>query len=362
MNNFVSMITSKGFTHFFVPGVLLVLWFVFTISFSSSSAFTVLEYPQSRDDYITKNYSEIYKGETARGLVLAQENNFGVISIRFNTFNRINNDEVLFRVREYGKKEWAYENKYRVDQFQPNDFFTFGFPLFNNSKSKKYEFHIESTKGKPKDAIAISRIFPQIVSKYQFSRSELIDDPINLVNFLYKKFINSFNTLDKQMSSLIYLIPFIFYIFWIKLDFYPITKMSQAKYINRSISSKHRIMLYSLFLLTLLDVFLVSQFSNSVATFIVFISWFLWLQYSRLESNFSLFLVIFFLIISLISHLFISPFFAEKSAFWAYSFLVLGVIFQFIEFKFTNKSTIESSVLINGIFEDIYNLLRKNQV
>lgn len=359
MIKFLMLSRKKLITKILIPLGLLVLWFIFTIIFNSSAAFTVLSFPQSDGDVIDNNFEEIHKHEIISGEVLAKENNLGVISIRFNTYRRINNDEVKFRIRNNADKNWLYENVYRVDQFQPDDFFTFGFPIISDSKGKVYIFEIESLRGRSNDAVAISKITPQIVTKYQFSRAEMFSDPIIFLNFIFKKFINSFSTFDNFASSLVYLIPLGMYVLWMKLDFYPITKKSREKYFVSGLDLRARIFMYMLMLITLLDILLIHQFTNPIATFFIFTCWFLWLIFQKIESNFCLYLTISLLILSAVAYLFMNPHYAEKSAFWAYSFLSLGAILQFIEFKNKKRITVKAFEVMNGFFDDIQKLFRR---
>ena len=115
----------------------------------------------------------LYKGQKIQHTFAASENNLGIVMVRFYNFGRALSDKVEFRFKESNKKDWYYKNVYKVNQFQPNAYFTFGFAPIADSKNKKYYFEVESVNGKPKDAIALSRKMPNIAYVYKFSKQDL---------------------------------------------------------------------------------------------------------------------------------------------------------------------------------------------
>ena len=66
------------------------------------------------------------------------------MKVKFNTFDQINLESLIFRIREKNSTDWYYQNKYKTDQINKEIFFPFGFPIIENSQGKVYEIEIES--------------------------------------------------------------------------------------------------------------------------------------------------------------------------------------------------------------------------
>jgi|WetSurMetagenome_2_1015567.scaffolds.fasta_scaffold337604_2 hypothetical protein len=149
---------------------------------------------------------------------VSKYNNLGIIAIRFNTFSRINNDTLTFRLKEKGQSDWYYQNNYKTDQFQDQELFPFGFPIISDSKNKTYIFEIQSQHGKADDAVAISQIQPNLVSKNKIFPRELITEPTLFIQNLYLHFLFEF-TNNKIIYRLIcYSPPLIFYLFYLLIN------------------------------------------------------------------------------------------------------------------------------------------------
>src|SRR3989344_2578632 len=165
--------------------------------FSSLGLFSVVEeYPDHVFTYI--NTIEFIKGDKVQGNIVSNENNLGMVLIRFYNYGRINEDTVAFRIKDNDKKNWYYENTYTVDQFQPNEYFTFGFPVIENSKNKNYYFEIESLKGIHLSAIAISEKTPRIALIYQYSKGRLLKEKKIILTLLLKKINYAVQSIDKM--------------------------------------------------------------------------------------------------------------------------------------------------------------------
>ena len=69
-------------------------------------------------------FSQVYemlKGDYVYGEFYSQYPNLGTVRVRFNTFGRINDDELIFRIKEKSSPGWYYENKYKTDQAGKKD-------------------------------------------------------------------------------------------------------------------------------------------------------------------------------------------------------------------------------------------------
>ena len=97
----------------------------------------------------------VLKGEIYRQSFLSTTDSFGIIAVKFSNNNKINQDVLTFRIKEENDKDWFYENQYKTDQFQDNQFFTFGFPKINNTQGKAFVFEIESLAGAEDDSVSV---------------------------------------------------------------------------------------------------------------------------------------------------------------------------------------------------------------
>ena len=62
----------------------------------------------------------LYQHQKIGGEFIASENYLGIVSVRFKTFLRINDDFLRFRIRQASDSAWFYQAAYKVDQFQPD--------------------------------------------------------------------------------------------------------------------------------------------------------------------------------------------------------------------------------------------------
>ncbi len=115
---------------------------------------------------------------------ISKANNLGQVAVRFNTFRKVNDDKLRFTLIEVGKTAPYYSAIYKTDQFQNGKLFPFGFPTISDSKNKKYEINISSTKGNINDKVEV--INDGIITKHTYIRSEL-KSPISVLDFLVSK-------------------------------------------------------------------------------------------------------------------------------------------------------------------------------
>ena len=194
---------------------LFVFAVVMSLMFNPSAAATVITYNHGKEELVKWSKKELLKGQSITGEFKAKENYLGILSFRFHTFERINDDFVFFKIKQHGQKSWFYKNLYKVDQFQPDDFFTFGFPIISNSENKTFDFSIQSTAGKKGDAIAASDMNPVFATKYQFPKGLIIRDPAFGIGFLIKKTVASLLDVGFYSAFFVFSIPIIFYLIWI---------------------------------------------------------------------------------------------------------------------------------------------------
>ncbi len=164
--------------------------------------------PDRRTDQFDNH---LLKGEKVTVKLKASENNFGILLFRFAQLSDNVTDTVVFRVKEEGK-EWHYENNYKANQFQPDQYFTFGFPPFKNSKNNTYVFEIESLSGTYKNGIGVSLREPQVALVYKYTRADLTNFN-TLFPFIFKKFVyvaRNVNFLQDRQLFIIFFSSFLF--------------------------------------------------------------------------------------------------------------------------------------------------------
>lgn len=322
-----------------IPGILFIFWLVGSLFLSSKYSFSVLIQGLNNSAVIQGDYSELHKGEIIRGQFTANNNNMGIISVRFNTFNRINDDVVIFRLKEKQSARWFYEHKYKVDQFQPNQLFTFGFPIITDSQGKTHVFEVESTKGENRNAVALSTINPVFVAQYQFPREELIRSPITLITFIINKLISSFSDINFSVVSMLYSLPFVHYIVWLIL-----------------FRKKHLVNPFLLILYVIGLVFFIffMQEVNRIVVFLLLLMWLMYILLYRLESSVSFFLALVLLGITPIFLAFKFDRIADNLALWVYNFLMIGTLQAIVEFWRKPKKMVTYNRLLALIFNKLH--------
>lgn len=181
----MKLFISKWIRFGFIP-LLLMMYAAYKVAFAVISLpnFTQLEYPIDGSHLTQRQESGLQKGQKVTARFQANAQNLGIIAVRFDTFGKINDDEIIFRLREMGASSWYYQHSYKVDQFQPQGLFTFGFPVISDSEYKTYEFELESVKGKPSSMVAVSTKEPVFVTRHEFTRAALSSDKRNVIYFL----------------------------------------------------------------------------------------------------------------------------------------------------------------------------------
>lgn len=317
-----------GFTLWLVIPLLFLLWRVVGLGnyvSETSGLLTIQLSHKARFDQRVVN-SQIIKGIKLRGKLESFQNGLGTVLLRFYNFDRINSDELKFRIREEGDKNWYYESQVNVDQFLPDEYFTFGFPVIENSKGKIYEFEIESVRGTPGDAVAISRFLPQIASRYQFKKDE-IKGNFGLIGYIVAvKFLNML--VDNQfLKKLLVSGVSLGLYYMVLLDF------SKLVFLGGYVETLRRIMIKSRFwfilavsCLTLVDILLVKE-SNDWLFAGLSIFWLFSVLVFQLHKEFLFYLAILTSLLYPVAFVFGQDRIADKLAIWWYLFIVMGLSF-----------------------------------
>lgn len=173
------------------------------------------------------------QGDIARGTFTADEDNLGIVLVRFFNYYHISNDSMKFRVKEQGSTDWYHQTIHTVNQFQPDKYFTFGFPEIANAKNKTYVFEIESIKGKKGDAIGLSEKKPVFAATYRYDLGRLKSDIPYLAKFAYKKWLYAMYQADYAILLKTYLLALFLSTVWHKRSFFLYANNGNAgKYIR----------------------------------------------------------------------------------------------------------------------------------
>jgi len=346
------LINNKLIRWIILPGLLLFFWFVLTFIYSSqyNGSYTVISFNHSLNNFNKYPEGRLLEGDKITGEFTAQDDNLGIVAIRFKQQQRIQwvlEDILIFRIKEKGASEWYYQNQYYSGLTYDVPFLPIGFPIINDSEDKIYQFELESTKGNDINGLVLSDKNPVLASRYQMDKTALINDSSLLVHFFYTKLLNTFDTPDILFSSIVYLLPFMLYLSWITGALDIIMKPLLQKY-ERSLFKvklekiyKNNIILglfFSLILISavLYDV-LILQVLNDAIYLVILFMW-LMIQYlTKVKSSITFIIAFILLLISPISNQLESVTIAEKAAAWAFIFLAGGVFMEMIQLRKSKK-------------------------
>jgi len=333
-----------------IPLILLILWFGLTVSYIVylDSSFSLISHNLSQTAFTHLPIGKLEKGNYISGKFVGHEDNLGILSLRFQTFLRPSfqsEDHLLFQIKEVGQKEWYYQNTYRVGTIYDVPFFPFGFPAIKNSKDRAYEFKITSLNGDEDNSIALSNRWQNIAAKYKFTKHEILQSNINFIQFSAEKFISSFERIDVLFSSLIYLLPLLFYLILIspfekylsnKLSILGNSKLLRFLLPSYNLSQRYLIVFSDLILVgsILLDGFYL-QLGNNFVYLLLPLMWIFTQKYFRFTSRKTFIIGVCFLLFPPVFLMFGLGQIAENMAVWAFLFLFTATIQSLLE---SNKS------------------------
>lgn len=295
---------------FFLLCIKLTLWSLYF----QGDPFNILTQNLNKYEYIGENDGEIFAKEKIVGEFEAMENNLGIISFMFNTFDRPNTDYLEFRLKEK-EGDWFYRNEYQSAGFPNHLYLPFGFPKITNSMGKTYTFELTSISGKQGNAVSLDKKNPVIQIKYVFDIKNLLAKPFDFINFVYRKIVYLIINSNFLFNLMIYCLPLFLYLLFFILNL----KQGIVKAVSMT----------AIFLFILIDTFLLKNNDINYLTLIL-----IWLFLSiklKLSGRLS---VLFGLVF-----LFSCPFFllksnevyAEKVSIWAYLFIIAGTILIMLE-------------------------------
>jgi hypothetical protein len=305
------------FLYFINPVAIFLIGLIFSIFLNPLSSLTLLVYPPVASDRITYPAGELLAKEKISGKFTALSNDLGIVSVRFYNFKRISSDVVLFRIKQKGARDWYYQNTYKVDQFQPNKFFTFGFPIIPDSQGKTYVFEVESLFGKHKDAIGVSKIKPTVVTSYQIPKYEIFSSKNKLLTFIAMKTTSFATYHDAIIAALFYFLPLLYYLFCLVL-------------LNLLLRRKPVYIVPLLFIVSLYDA-IVAPITDHIFYVIVVSFWIIAFLSKRIEAAFLYIIALIFLLLLPFTTSMNQQDMSGNIGRWVYIFLLLGFLFSIIQ-------------------------------
>jgi len=281
---------------------LIGLWAILTIKYVVFSDISL--------SVLSKKHVTAFKPAGNRGLYAKQKisavftadsDYLGMVEVRINTFNRINQDFVIFRIKDTVSGKWWYENHYDTLQFNNDELYPFGFPIINNSKGKKYLVEIESTLGRAGNNVSISNNQPNLISKYKIPKAEIIKDTVSLFNFLKIKIVNSVKDNDLIFIFTIYSLPLLVYIFDLR---------------------KKGFFIFAIGCFFLYHLFFISGIQDELILILVAIASLILGNVKKISLFYALLVVL-----ALVGNWFFDQSLTEKTAVYAFLFFVSGLVF-----------------------------------
>ncbi len=203
----------------------------------------------------TGNYSRLLAGNSVKNTFIAEYDNLGTLAFRFDNHHRLNSDWVWFRFKEVGEPDWYYEEKYNTDQFNPDYYFTIGFPVIRNSSGKNYEFELESISGTAENSISLHQDYSFYLAKYSFPKSFLLENRELIIPFIKNKlssFLNYLAPSDIIKITLTSALPCIIWMLFFKLGRRIFRSVSRLKPDNLTFLKNDFLVSAVIFTLTLL--------------------------------------------------------------------------------------------------------------
>lgn len=320
---------------FLFPFLFLILGIVASFLFNGIS-FSTVSHVESKSTIIKNPLRIFVKGDKVEGKFTAIEPHLGIIELRFDKYSGVNytgDDRLMFRVKEDGSNNWYYQNVYPLDEFEKSFTLTFGFPIIDDSLGKQYDFEIESLDGNGINSVQISQREPVVQSVYQFPKNEILS-PHFLTHFLYIKTVFSLNNLDFIFSSVLYFIPFLFYLLWLL--------------VRNRINVVKRFLAYLSVLFIFLDCFLIPGNHTGIILFFIGVWIFVVIIY-KLESSVTYLFALLFYVIVMFLILFKISLGQEKLQVYIYGFFVLGIVQSLYEFRFKKIKLIDYQHFLKDI-------------
>lgn len=322
----LSILQKPLFLYLINPFVIFFIGVVLTLFLNPFSRFTTLIYPPSKADTIQYPKGELLANHKIVGEFVARDNNLGIVLVRFDNFQRISSDSVRFGIKEKGSSTWFYQNDYRVDQFQPNKFFTFGFPVIPDSANKTYQFQVESLHGRHNNAIGRSEIEPFFMTTYQFPRYQIFSNPKRFIDYIIAKRVEStIENKETLIEGLYYFLPISCYLFIVF-------------FLDLICKKRPMLAIGTVLVITFIDIVIIHGYSSG-NLLIIGLLWGITFLRKRISGGLLVLIGVFFTILIPFASLAGLDVVADKITRWFYTLLLLGFLLKIIENRYPARIT-----------------------
>lgn len=273
---------------------------------------------------------EKHKSIPINGEIYSKYSNLGSIVLSFNR-PATNKGNFTFKLQEKGSKKVHYRVVYSLSDVYYLPAFPFGFPTIENSKNKIYLYSLTPHN------LSLKKGGITYVLIYSFDKSSLLKGN-TFFQYVEGKRNQYINELIDSKNIIFFILPVLIYILFSIIKSVLKSNFENSEIYLHFISLIHPFFL-TLFIYIFFDIVFTATPQTDTAIIIVSALWSILIFTYRYSYKKSLvFALLFF---------FISPIFsyanmgisAEKSAMWAYIFMVIGVIHAFIEIKRQNVQT-----------------------
>lgn len=304
----------------FTATMFCLSWALLVIMRSSDNdiSFSILTNRYGRENLVSAKPGEYMTGEIITGEFMAREDNLGIVSLRLDTDHVIDADKVILRLKEKGKNDWYYENRYRITKLANTSRFPFGFPVIHNSRGKIFRFEVEIIRGAPGNALQLNTDYPVYTAHYKFYKNELMKSPIKFAAFLAKKVAYYFSNPRTLTSTFgVLLIPLLLWA------------------VVRTFYRKLRVAHIAVFLVLYLTVYEALYIVKLSETIILLITGAVLIPFSYLKLKSGTSFIFAFAYLVFMSLLFFAgdEHAIQAVAIWAYAFLILGLFQSYWELR-----------------------------
>jgi len=317
---------------FVIPIILLASWLFFSLTVGSYKSLTVLSYGHLFQNLNNSNDFKITNGTSIKGVFKANDDYLGIIEIPLGKVPKVKSGKeeiITFKIKEFNKNEWLYENNYKSKLFKSNKYFPFGFIQITDSKNKTYEFEISSLNSDKENAIEIDKNNAKFYSKYKFPINYIFNNFESLSNFIIQKLITFFNNSNLLIASLSFLYPLLFYLLYVSLNY---------KFWDKKIYKMNLKQLFAIIVLTLIliiNLFYANQTTGNILGLLGL--WVAAIYMNKLSSTYTYILAFLLIVLSVIGIYFSSELLVNEISSFSYFLVVLGLFQSVFEIKQKNS-------------------------
>lgn len=305
------------------------LFFIWTVL-----SFAYLTEYINKEDYsfsvLSKNHEYIpliqsSQSNTITGEFTAGENFLGVVLLRFDVSKTIKNVPLSFKIKEKGESKWYHESESNTKHIQYLPLLPFGLPVIEDSRGKTYVYTVFTQK--ETETLTLSNEIPNVVTKYQFPKAELLADSTFLLYFLQQKAIYIIQNSYFLLVSVMYLMPFVLYVIFILLmpeNYLPKPIRKVAEKLTSAYRYKYK-PLFFLMLSILSSIFFIPFKSDILYGLLILFSIY-YIKRNKISLEFPFMLSLGFILLSFSLLILQLASVAEKAVVWGIIFLIIGTI------------------------------------